>query len=207
MAKGVGASWSAFLAEKLKFLSGLSDISCTLFLWDVTFCLLIGHSVCWRHKTPKRVLTCSTCFYPDMSKNTNSLCLSYPLCSIISSVSCHFCSLCAYVFIFSKVMLLELSCYTWYLIIPPDLRGSSDPLFSRSIFHPLCSFCFASHLSLFLSFFKKKKKAPLYVIFHAASAWIKWPLFWKVSLWSTVPHGPEGVCWELLCRIKTQSNI
>lgn len=144
----------------------------------------------------------------DMSKNTNSLCLSYPLCSIISSVSCHFCSLCAYVFIFSKVMLLELSCYTWYLIIPPDLRGSSDPLFSRSIFHPLCSFCFASHLSLFLSFFKKKKKkAPLYVIFHAASAWIKWPLFWKVSLWSTVPHGPEGVCWELLCRIKTQSNI
>lgn len=133
MAKGVGASWSAFLAEKLKFLSGLSDISCTLFLWDVTFCLLIGHSVCWRHKTPKRVLTCSTCFYPDrfsdflkdltelkwmtvtardMSKNTNSLCLSYPLCSIISSVSCHFCSLCAYVFIFSKVMLLELSCYT-----------------------------------------------------------------------------------------------
>lgn len=97
----------------------------------------------------------------DMSKNTNSLCFSYPLCSIISSVSCHFCSLCAYVFIFSKVMLLELSCYTWYLIIPPDLRGSSDPLFSRSIFHPLCSFCFASHLSLFLSFFKKKKKSTL----------------------------------------------
>lgn len=44
--KGVGASWSAFLAEKIKFLSGWSDISCTLLLWDVTFCLLIGHSVC-----------------------------------------------------------------------------------------------------------------------------------------------------------------
>lgn len=92
----------------------------------------------------------------DMSKNTNSLCLSCPLCSIISSVSCHLCSLCAYVFIFSGVMLLELSCYTWYLIIPPDLRGSMVPLFSRSIFHPLCSFYFASHFSLFLSLFKKR---------------------------------------------------
>lgn len=70
-------------------------------------------------------------------KNTNSLCLSYPLCSIISSVSCHFCSLCAYVFIFSEVMLLELSCYKWYLIIPPDLRGSLVPLCALSILLPI----------------------------------------------------------------------
>lgn len=87
----------------------------------------------------------------DMSKNTNSLCLSYPLCSIISSVSCHFCSLCAYVFIFSEVMLLELSCYTWYLIIPPDLRGSSVPLCALSILLPIFLYF------LYFSFFKKKR--------------------------------------------------